>query len=184
MPLYLMACSSTKEVTPKNSHKVSLSQDAIVSSASGANKKVLKGESLNITEPTMIESEGHVGVLVLPSSPASDYELKLKPISEWGGATYQEQLGNSLSILIAEINDVQLEIGKSDYSSALIKIEELKKKYPFVGYLNILESSCYLAKGDRSKAESLLKLGMSQISEQPNSDELKRYINNIEGEKK
>jgi predicted Zn-dependent protease len=118
-----------------------------------------KGEKIVIAsgESVFIESPGYIGLLVLnDGGDSSTKKIDLKPADEWLGPTYQRKLNRSLNELITDMNEAQVLLSSRKAAEALSKVLRLEKKFPDLVELELLEASCQLVLGDRSKAVTVL----------------------------
>lgn len=177
--LYLSGCSTlglnSPEVDP-TSQMVQVAQDSFISYGRVEKKAIKRHENIAVTEPTLFEAPGHVGVLVLPPAESSNYELSLKKLQDWGGHSYNKSLNLHLGKMLGDIQEIQIDIGEKNIDQALVKIEKLRTHYPYLTYLNFLEASCYMLQGKRQLAQSLIKEARKDFPENREGQRLEKYL--------
>lgn len=158
--LLFTGCAS---VSRPNTHQIRVEQDAFVQTGNSPSEEIKSGGSVTLKEdPLIIESPGYVSMMVVPveQEPISEIQVKLKPITKWGGkqAEFQAQRYSNqvLSEVLAELTSAQIELGKGKAKVALEKVRAIQERYPQVNYLKFFEVSCLTALGKKDEALRLL----------------------------
>lgn len=156
---FVTGCASRAAV-----HKIAIDQEAVITQQGERPITLKSGSELAVTEPTFIESPGHIGVLVIPGGgrPA-DVNVRLRPISTWAGDALDEKSDKILSDVVERVIEVQHTLARKDSRSGLVQINSLLRDYPRLAYLQFLRASCLLLTGDKPGAISALEIALKRF---------------------
>jgi predicted Zn-dependent protease len=149
--------------------QLNLQQDLTVVDPKGVRSEKHKGDRVTVgNTPLLLESPGHVDVLVVPISGSSDKQIdvSLKATSSSGDPTLSPEFDSSVNQLISDINEAQILLLRSQGAEALARVEELQSRYPRVSYLRFLKASCLLVTGANDRAKAALE---SALHDFPNN---------------
>lgn len=175
----LMGCSS---LFSGGRHQIELANDAYVTTPHGKTVMHKKGEKIVVSagESVFIESPGYIGLLVLnDGGDSSTNKVDLKPADEWLGPVYQRKLNRSLNELITNMNEAQVLLSSRKAAEALSKVLRLEKKFPDLVELELLEASCHVVLGDRSKAVTVLA---DALKEDPSNESAQSFYRSLVGD--
>jgi predicted Zn-dependent protease len=133
-------------------------------------------------EPVLLESPGHVGVLLIPARETpTQYKVSLRELPLWGGDAVDRYANSVISEVLSKVTQAQVLLGQHKPEQALEIVQELRAKHPKLSYLGFLESSCYLVMGQREKATATLSRSLEDF---PKDEQAKALYRSIAGEKR
>lgn len=173
----LAACSS---LDSDGGRILKFKDDVTVLEAGGSKSSVKKGESIPLpAQPINIESPGHIGLLVIPVTPAKgEVEISLKPVEEFGGSQFNRAVNSRLNEILSKVVDAQKLLASGKAREALGIIENLQEKNSELTYLNFLKASCLVVLGERSRAREALDAALASF---PDNEAGKALLNQIDG---
>ena len=177
----LSGCSTFEGVN----NEVKLSQESTVTFESGEKLKVEKEKAVSLDKgPVLIESPGHLGVLVVPiKDKDQSVNVRLKKLNKENfGDQFQAIYNQEMTQILGEVYKVQKLIHENKKQDALVQVQRLKDKFPGLTYLSFLEASVYLVMGDKGKTKQLLEVALTNYPD--NQEAMDLYISLLDkGEK-
>jgi hypothetical protein len=167
----IISCSSNKKLKER---KIQVSEDIEITTDSGQNILLKAGTNFDlINENLLIRSPGHISVLLVPIKDENQsIKIDLKTLEEAKlNSLVGYSLDEQLSEVLTSINEIQQLINEDKGNESLALINELQKKYPELGYLEMLKASSYVVLGEQDRAKELLKIS------------IKKYPGNIQAQK-
>lgn len=163
--LHGVGCSSTQSVV-KNDHVV-LMQDSTITEGTRPAVQMSAGSVLSIKkEPLLIESPGHIGVLLHPhTARPQETRVSLKKIEDWDGEYLQNRSNRLVNSVVVEMSEVYSLLNAKRVTEALARVEELQKKYPKLSSLHFIRTSCLILLGKKSEARVALSEGLKDFPE-------------------
>ena len=129
--------------------------------------------------PVLIESPGHVGLLIMPPAPdTSEGKIKitLRPAKSWEGQAYEKQTSQSVNEVVFAISDIQSLIAEHRATEALSKLDDLQGRYPRAGALKFLRASCLLVLGQQERARGELEAAVREFPDYPSGQALLQVL--------
>ena len=125
----------------------------------------------------LIKSTGRVPVLVAPT-PSSDetFYIDAPTVAEWPPKQVAEKISSDLNFLMAEFESIRLLLKERQADKALDVVRGIKRKFPQLSYVNFLEASALVLKGDRDLARKRLKSGLKDFPNHENAKQLLRAL--------
>lgn len=148
----LVSCSS---VSPR---QITLEQDAYVTDSEQTAKFYPRGSQIQMrfNSYTLIESPGHLSILVPPASNLPDQvKVSLKPVEGWGEEVVSKRVDKQVAEVFFQINEIQSLIAKKDGSTALAKIRFLEERSPHLFSLKYLKITALLALNRKDEARQV-----------------------------
>lgn len=132
---------------------------------------------LRVTAPSLVKLEGRIPVLLIPVQTGSS-EVKLNPptFKEAAGETAQKEISMVVSEVVLVIQSVQKDIQKKNYDQALVKIDEIQKKYQNVAFLDFVRGSVLFLQGKKGLARKAVK---KALEVHPNYQEAKDFLKTL-----
>lgn len=146
----LVSCSSMSQ------REITLGQDAYITDSAQSAKYYPRGSRIQMQADSymLIESPGHLSILVPPASNLPDQvKVSLKPLEGWGEEVVSKQVDKQVAEVFFQMNEIQSLIAKKDGSEALAKIRFLEQRHPHFFSLKYLKITALLAlnRGDEAK---------------------------------
>lgn len=159
------------------SHEVKLQQSSVVTYQSGEKVKVEKDKTVPLNKgPLLVESPGHLGVLVVPVREEDQkVDLRLKKLDKDNfGEQIQAIYNRELSEILGGVYKVQKMIHENKKRDALSEVQKLQVKYPGLTYLSFLEASVYLILGNKAKTKQILEVALTNYPD--NKEAMDLYV--------
>lgn len=152
--VFFTACSSSV----KKTSSIILTQDSYVTVGESTPTLVKSGESIpKTTDPILVESPGHLSLLLLDQGGKSEVEVTLRPLSESNlGSEFKKINKKNMEEVLLGVWEVQNLLATQNSPLALDKASSLVAKFPDIQSLKVLQASCLVANGNRSGAISVL----------------------------
>jgi hypothetical protein len=132
---------------------------------------------LDILVPYEFRSEGHVPLLLVPSTGSMEIQLDPLEVKSLFANNQNRQVSQLLSKVMVEIERIQKLIRTKQLKEALIKVQSLESSYPGVAYLGFLKASVLLLNGSRGPAEQALR---EALKVHPDYEEGKAFLQQIQ----
>lgn len=159
--------------------KLKLKQTASVSvgGSDGSSKTYNAGEIvvLKATDSALIESHGHVPLLVIPSIGEAQIDVTLPNQEEWPPQKTQNIIDQKSSELVRSVFLAQKHIQEKRYAEALKILEDLQIQSPAIKEIAVLRISTLILLGRRQEAASIIKLLLKTAPD----EELSRLLSAI-----
>jgi len=161
-------------------HRLVLAQDTIVTVGDGTGGMRSRGETLDVGEdPVLLESPGHVGVLVVPIAiPQRDLKVSLKSLHEFGGAPLAQSTNAALIVILDRIYEVQRLLAQGKHDEAIQQADALVTANPGLAPLRLLKASCLMTRNDQQGARALVASVLSEFPGHRAALDLERVIGN------
>ena len=180
----LSGCSTFNELKDNigssvpTKHKVVLLQTAVINTPDGNTFTKNAGEFILVDDqPVIIESPGHIGVMILPpGKTATVSKLKLKPLNSWSGEKTELVANDILSKLLPKIIKIQSLLSQKKSQDAYNMARTLRVKYPRINYLKFIEATCLVVTGRLQQARDLLKQALNEYPNNIPAQDLLRSI--------
>lgn len=164
----MITCLVFTACTSDSGYKVVMTQDVFITTPGGKPQPVRKGETFVINQATHVESEGFVGLLVVPlNTGGGQAEVALRPIDEWGGANLEHKANGQLDEIVSSVNEAQRLLSERRALEALKVIEATQEKFPRVSYLNFIKASCLVVLNQKQRAIEALSLALAEFPKNP-----------------
>lgn len=152
--LILAACSTApREV------EVMLEQDVMITRPGDSKPTPMKrGDLLKVAEnsPSLVESPGHVPVLVLPTQTGTQSaSLRLKPLGDV--TAMPKDFWAGIDGLFEDVVQVQKLLRDRKGREALTLSDDLIARYPQVSKLRLLKASCLMVLGEKRAAMAVMQ---------------------------
>jgi hypothetical protein len=108
---------------------------------------------LKLASPSLVSLDGRVPMILVPVQPGSS-QVNLNPplIKDLMAGPKQKEIGDSLTEIMMGITSIQKDIQKRDVENASFKLDQMRKKYPDVDFLDFIYGSILLLKGEKEEA--------------------------------
>jgi len=136
------------------------------------------GETIKVDSGVVwIEQENHVPIIVYEANSNSKLNVQAPKIEEALYKQKQVQIDAEISEVLLKYSAIQRNIKTRRIDDAVKDITQLRTKFPNVAFLDFLEASVAVVKGDSEKAKSLLKRGLVS---HPDFEEGKKLLQQLE----
>lgn len=177
----LVACSGspTKTTAVEGRFELELAQDSSVQVGDHAPIEKKTGEKVVAESlPVLVESPGHVGLLIAaPTSGSSqDLKIKLRPIDSFGGPVFNQKVNAAVTEIVSRVTEIQILLAAGKANQAFEKFSELEMRYQDVHWLGFLKTSCLIAKGEFGHARSVLEMTLKEYPRDPSGERLLQIL--------
>jgi predicted Zn-dependent protease len=132
-----------------------------------------------LESPTFVNLDGRIPVLLVPTrSGASELELNPPTAKDAVGRAAQEEVSRIVSDVYVGIQEVQRDIQRKNFDRASVKVEELLRKYPDVGFLHFTRGSVLFLQGKKKSARRAV---MKALESHPDFKEGQEFLKAIGG---
>lgn len=139
-------------------------------------KTITPGQNLVIKEPSLITSEGRVPVITIPACGASQITVDPPILKQVVAQDSSESLDRALSETIEKISIIQQYLRDQNIGAAQSALNALRQEYPKLTFLNFIEASIAVLKGNRKDAIRLAEAGLRS---HPNYQEGQELLKNL-----
>lgn len=183
--LFIFLFSSCSTILRQPVNEVKVPQETLVTFQNGEKQKNEKDKPVTLNKgPVLVESPGHIGVLVVPvESRDQTVNLRLKELDKDNfGEHFQAIYNRELTEILAGVYKAQKYIQENNAKVALSEVQKLQVKYPGLTYLSFLEASIHLVLGNRNKTKEILEVALKNYPD--NKDAMDLYVSLLgKGEK-
>ncbi|MEY4065536.1 MAG: hypothetical protein RIR26_1744 [Pseudomonadota bacterium] len=168
--LPLISCATTERT-----FRLQFDQDVTVLLEGNQNKLIKSGESLDVPiAPVTLTQPNHGSVVVIPvTAQPGNFKIRLPnepqlpPPTKGPDGPSETELrsiqSRNANEVAKSIIEVQSLLAERRADEALIKIQNLREKFPDFTYLLFLEASCFVVKNELAKAQSLVEVAMKEF---------------------
>lgn len=137
---------------------------------------------ISVTDPLWFEGEDSLPILVIPISGKTN-SVKLDPpkLSSVVRLQSQKQINKSLSLIMAEVSEIQAMLRKRQLTQSRLKLQSLMNEFPDVSFLKFILANQFLIEGERKEA---LRFAEEALSQNPTYAEGKTFVLRLKGEAK
>ncbi len=141
-----------------------MTQDVFITTPGGKPQRIKNGETYVSNQATHVESEGFVGLLVVPlNTGGGSADVALRAIDDSGGAKLDHKANGQLDDVVSAVNESQRLLSERRGLEALKVIERSQEKYPRVSYLNFIKASCQVVLNQKQRAAEALNMALADF---------------------
>ncbi len=140
-------------------------------------KAFAAGEVINLAGTVWVEQENRVPIIVYRANAGSKIDILAPKIEDALYKQKQVSIDAELSEVLLKYSTIQKNIKSRRVDEAMKDISLLRNKFPNVVFLDFLEASIAVVKGEHDRAKNLLKRGLTA---HPDFEEGKKLLEQLE----
>ena len=116
---------------------------------------------LTLKGPALVTLENRIPMVLIPVLPGTtDLALNPPAVKEVVAAPRQREVGDAISEIMMGITSIQKSVQRSDVDAASAKLDDLRKRFPEVRFLDFVSGSVLLLKGEKEAARKAVQRGL------------------------